>query len=333
MFVLMFASLTWIVLWHPLAIYVATFTAIFFVAAELDSIYVLLRGTSSYARAFGLFLVMLGVTVCLAGGILSPFTHNPSVTYTFWIEVGTASATFVLFRPLTQLARMSAARSILDEGKHAAIELIQPGATFLLGNGRVVDATAGTHGPSGDSRAPGDADDDDTRVAYARNLLIQSQHQAAVMFKALNPWMWGSLLVFVLLYHTFASTPDILARLSDNFITVFLAAVAAFLAVLALFVGKTFEASRDVLLVLAVVIALTAVGDVILNANADASGTITALPGTLQAVINDRHFLLVTIHSILQEFLVLLALGQAYFLGVVLYARLKEHEERIKSRY
>jgi hypothetical protein len=327
---LLLIAIAWVVMWHPIDLYLLTLVVIFFVIAQWDTVYVLFRGDARYTRAFVFFVITLILTVGAATGALNAITHNLNITYTFWIEVGTAAAAFFLFRPLTQLAMRAAVDTIAEEGARQAANYVLLGETsrLLLAPAKVVDADPATHHGNGDD----DADDEDLNDRFGRAQQMQAQalEQALKVAKALNPWVWTSLLIFVLIYHNLAASSDLLAVLGDNFTTIFLAGVTAFLALLALFVGRTFEAARDVLLVIGVIIAITAVSDVFLNSYPDAAGTISQMPGALDVLWKDPHFLFATAHSIVQELLVLLALGQAYYLLVVLRARFTDYEEKAR---
>ena len=151
---------------------------------------------------------------------------------------------------------------------------------------------------------------------------LRAQRETETMYRALR-FRAGFILVLLLfIYHQISANTDILSALNGNLITLIFGVLSIIVGLIAYLEGQGIEPIKEVLLLLLLItLVVTGVG-FLLNFSPEATGQISSFPPSPQAAWSDTSFVLITIRNITQELLVLLALGQVYYLFVVILARL-----------
>jgi hypothetical protein len=285
--------------------------AVFFVLIQLDLCYSLAFGPQRFGRAFLLPLITLALTLAAAGGLFAAVTRNAGFGYETWLEGGVAAAVFLLFFPLTELAKESV--RVNAESTFGVPQLPSPlvPAVPLLAGGRVVSASGGNERSKAQEALPRQAQLNPIEKQYQ-----MLQFQGGIFFVAA-----------AIVYHLIASNPDVLSALNGNLIGFIFSGIAAFAGILALLAEQNNSAPRAVLLLLLALTAALVGADVLLNVGLSGAATQVVASSGAHPFASDQDLLL-TVRNIVQESLVLLAAGQVFYLFVVIVASLAGQAER-----
>ncbi len=309
--------------WHVVDPVVLNIAAVFYLLIQFDAVFVIAYG-QKFKRMTFLPLLALAVTLIAASGAFVGITHNSGLNYAIWLEGGVAASIFLLFFPLTQLARESfRADQVANHQRRSAGILAAPQAILALPDGS---------NSLKSSQQTGQANQGGEKIQGS--LLPQQPPELAGIQKEYEMLQFQGGIFFLLLgvcYHWIAINPDIFSALNGNLIGLVFAGIAAFTGMLAISVDRDNDTSRAVLLLVLLLTGSLVGADILLN---------TALPGAtlnlanVQAPFNlftNHQIALSTIRSVVEESLVLLGGGQFFYLIVIVIAFLGRKAAEIEA--
>jgi hypothetical protein len=238
-----------------------------------------------------------------AAGALSALTHNVGLSYTVWLEAGTAAAAYLLFRPLTDMARF---RILTGDIKgQIAAGMIPDHPQLRAPNVSRPVVPSDPYDQSDD-----DSDDDDRAqlLSAVRRAADGVQH-ALRTFSTMSFPALTIFLVATLLYDPLLANLDLSSGATSALFPLVFGLAAVLVNMLPL-LNKGFGPAADVSRVLLLVTIMVTAVAVLLALSPAASGPLSLGGRTSQDLLGDRHFLFVTMRSIAQLFVVLLAVGQ-----------------------
>jgi hypothetical protein len=260
-----------------------------------------------------------------ASGYFSPLISNSSVTYTIWVEVGTAAAAYMLFRPLTDDARAPLATLAADIALRIGPpstprRLLSSGAPGSQGmRGQIIDADPDT--------PPNLSDNSSIEAAgnAARGTLQDASPAARQLFQGLD---FPAFVVFLLVtygYHFLFANVDFGSQANSEIVPVGFGAAALVANIVALLINDRLlrRTAYTSMLLLLITIAVTLVA-VMMVLIPGANGPLTTNGIDPVVLLTSVHFRLVTIHNLVQDFLILLTAGQLIYLFQVIRVAMKQ---------
>lgn len=303
--------------WHVFDPVVWNIAAVFYLLIQLDGTFVIAFGPRFKRAAFLPFLA-LAVTLIAASGAFAAITHNAGLSYTIWLEGGVAAAIFLLFFPLTQLARESfRVEQVANHNRQSSGLLDMPQSPKALTDG------SSSFERSEPSQQKGSNNPQTVKIQGA--LLPQQPPELAGIQKEYEMLQFQAGIFFLLLgicYHWIAVNPDIFSALNGNLVSLVFSAIAAFTGMLAIFVDRDNDTSKAVLLLVLLLTGSLAGADILLNTALSGAVLNISVPPTPFNLFTNHQIALITVRNVVEESLVLLAGGQFFYLIVIVIAYL-----------
>ncbi len=268
--------------------------------------------------------IALVVITLGASGFFAPVEANSGLTFTVWIEEGMAAATYLLFKPLIDLASDVGGKRATQPGSDEVLDLSRRVIEFLSGPNYFAQRVANRSADAPVEPTPGEL----FNIKRDRAALEAAEKKVATELSfPTGRIFFISLLVFHFLITMFNITPI----LNSSLVPLVFGLVGLVATLLPLVTDKVLEPTRYIALLLLLVTTVVTGLNVILTVAPPSPTPSVFLGQSALALLTSGPFYAVALHIGLQEALILLTVGQLGYLYVVINLNIMLEQEGAKE--
>jgi tetratricopeptide (TPR) repeat protein len=278
--------------------------------------------------------LVLVLTIVAASGFFQPVLANTSLDYNLWVGVGTATAAYMLFKPLIDLARFAASKRAeqqMPEGVLAAAlnrfgDYVERG--LLLPQQR-----AGQGGQKeADERKPAPAELQVQEPASGQRFTVPHVFKDLPVSEMLNFPTGLIFLLTLLVYHVLIVNLNFGGQLNSGLVPLVFGLTALVAGMLQLVSSPVLESPRYVSMLLVFVIIVVTGLTVLLNVAPTGHAAFSLAGRSPVSLLTDSQYYVATLHQFLQEFLVVLTIGQLGYIYRVVDFAIGAEQQELKDR-